>query len=111
MRAPRPLPSPLPPSGAVCSTITTASASAGRKPPVAISTASPAAIRPWKTSPIGTDPTTFSTTSDSSEAVWTSAARTAKPSMTDRRSEGRLSGAAKACPRTRPSAAVSGTRS
>ncbi len=46
IRAPPPLPSPLPPNGEVCSTITTASASTGRKPPVAMATVSPAANRP-----------------------------------------------------------------
>jgi hypothetical protein len=72
----RPRPS-LSPIDDVCSTMTTASAPAGTKPPVEIATASPAATAPRKTSPMGTVPTSVNVTLASSDAARTSAARTA----------------------------------
>ena len=111
MRAPPPLPSPLPPRGAVCSTITTASASAGRKPPVGDlhrlarrhSSVEDVAHR-HRPDDVQHDQRKLGGGVDVG-GVHREAVHHLSPLG------GRLSGAAKACARTRPSAAVSGTLS
>ena len=64
-------------AGAVCSIITTASAPAGKKPPVEIPTAWPGPTVPSNVAPIGTTPAIRKIAGAGAPAAATSAARTA----------------------------------
>ncbi len=95
-----------------CSTMTTASAPRGTMPPVAICAATPEWMTEAGTTPVWMSSSTMRTVRGaSSDAPNVSSATTAKPSTFDRSNDGTSTGETTSAARTRPSAAVSGTRS
>ena len=99
------------PTSCVCSTITTASAPSGSMPPVAIRAHSPVPSARFGAWPIKTSSTTSRYAGSPSVAPNVSAARTANPSIVDRRKVGRSAGELMSSASTRSSASRVGTSS